>query len=186
MRTTLTTLGVLTLLAVLTALASLLPACTVGPTARQNAAGQSVANSPLDTTTMTVTPEGTNTFVATARGPVRESLLDAKGLESRSTGMVTRDVTWTNGKEHFGLASGSDFAAKGVKVNPATGLIEIAEFSTSSSEPLRALNEALDRYKDVWAKLSEEQRKQVEAQMEAIKVVSPPLLEAIKAVLVGP
>jgi len=176
----------LALVLALVGLLALLPACgSVGPTAKQSAAGQTTANSPLDTTTMTVTPDGTNTFVATARGPVRESLLDAKGLESRSTGMVTRDVTWTNGKEHFGLASGSDFAAKGVKVNPATGLIEIAEFSTSSSEPLRALNEALDRYKDVWAKLSEEQRKQVEAQMDAIKVVSPPLIDALRAVLAG-
>lgn len=182
MRTTLTMLAAC-------AIASLLPACAVGPTATQNAKGQVTANSPLNTVNMLQTPAGDNTFNANGAGPVRESMLDKKGVEVRSVGIVPRSVTYTNGESHFALDSGSDVSAEGVEVTFGSGgvpSIKVAKFSTSSSEPLRALNEALDRYKDVWAKLSEEQRKQVEAQMEAIKVVSPPLLEAIKAVLVGP
>lgn len=166
-------------------IASALGGCAVGPTAAQNAAGQKVANSPLDTTTMTVTPDGTNTFVATARGPVRESLVDNDGIEARSTGMVTRDVIWTDGQHRLSIASGSDILAEGVSVNPATGQVNIAKFSTSSSEPMRALNEALDRYRDVWAKLSEEQRAAVEAQLGALEAIAPPLLDALRAILSG-
>ena len=168
--------------------AALLAGCAVGPTAKQGPGGQTVANSPLDTTTMSVTPEGANTFTATARGPVRESLLDKDGVEARSTGMVTRDVTWSDGKQHFSLASGSDFEAEGVEltVNPAgIPTFKVKKFSTSSAEPLRALNEALDRYREVWATLSQEQRKAFEANLDAIKVVSPPLFEAIRSVLAG-
>lgn len=166
----------------------LLPACVVGPSASQNAAGQKITNSPLDTTTMTITPDGTNTFVATARGPVRESLVDSEGIEARSTGMVTRDLTFVlspDGTKRFSLASGSDISATGFRMNPVTGLVEVQEFSTISSEPLRALNESLAHYKDVWSKLSDDQRRTFEAQLDTVKLISPDLFDALKAILTG-
>lgn len=163
----------------------LLSGCTVGPTASQNAAGQKTANSPLDTTTMTVTPDGTNTFVATARGPVTEALVDDEGIESRTTGMVTRRIIWTRDGQRLSIDSGSDITAKGVVIDPATGRVQVDEFATISSEPLRALNEALDRYQAVWAKLSEEQRAAIEAQFRAIEAVAPPLFDALRTILAG-
>lgn len=178
-------MGVSIVLCLAVAASVLLSGCTVGPTASQNAGGQKTANSPLDTTTMTVTPDGTNTFVATARGPVTEALVDDEGIESRSTGVVPRRVIWTRDGQRLSIDSGSDINAKGVVIDPATGRVEVAEFSTSSSEPLRALNEALDRYQAVWAKLSEEQRAAVEAQFKAIETIAPPLLDAIRTVLSG-
>ena len=162
-----------------------LSGCTVGPTASQSAAGQKVANSPLDTTTMTVVPDGTSTFVATARGPVTESLVDDEGIESRTTGMVTRRIIWTRDGQRLSIDSGSDITAKGVTIDPATGRVRVDEFATISSEPLRALNEALDRYKDVWSKLSEEQRAAIEAQFRAIEAVAPPLIDALRTILSG-
>lgn len=163
----------------------------VGPEGTQSVTGQKSANSPLDRATMIAAPDGSGTFTADARGPVRESLVDNEGIEARSTGMVTRDVIWTDGTNRVSVASGSDLdiLAKGVEINPLTGTwkVDQAHLKTSSSEPMRALNEALDRYASVWAKLSEEQRAALEAQyaalVETVKVTVPAAADVLKGLL---
>lgn len=155
----------------------------VGPTATQNAAGQRTANSPLDTTNMTVTPEGVSTFSATARGPVTEALVDDAGIESRTTGIVPRRIIWTRDGQRLSIDSGSDIQAEGVEIDPATGSIKVARFSTSASEPLRALNEAIADFAPVWMKFSEDEKQRFLAAMEAVKATAPGLFEILAAAL---
>lgn len=101
----------------------------------------------------------------------------------RKTGQVTREISWRSGDNQVLVSTGADLAAKNVSVDPATGVISIGEFTTSSSEPIRALNESLDRYQAVWATLSEDQRAAIEAQFDAIKVISPDLFDVLKAAI---
>lgn len=160
----------------------------VGPEGTQSVRGQKSANSPLDRATMIAAPDGSGTFTADARGPVTEALVDDQGIESRTTGIVPRRVIWSSGDgRRLSIDSGSDISARGVEIDPGAGTIKVAEFSTSSSEPLRALNEALDRYQNVWAKLSEEQRAALEAQyaalVESVKVTVPAAADVLKAIL---
>lgn len=168
---------------------------TVGPKASQGIAGQDTANSPLDTVTMTQQPAGengdfANTFTGTARGPFRETLIDDSGIESRGTGEIRRDISWVSPDgNRLSIVSGSDVALESFEVTTPDGqhIVKLAGLSTATSEPLRAGNEALDRYKEVWIKLSAEQRLVIESAnatwLESVKAVSPELFGVLKTML---
>jgi hypothetical protein len=116
--------------------------------------------------------DSTNGPVSTVKQTTGENLV-------RKTGQVTREISWRDGERQLLISTGADITAEAVSVDPATGVLSIGKFGTSSSEPIRALNESLDRYQSVWSTLSQEQRAAIEAQFDAIKVISPDLFDVI-------
>jgi hypothetical protein len=120
--------------------------------------------------------DSTNGPVSTVKQTETENLV-------RKTGQVTREISFRDGQRTLLISAGSDLSAEGVTIDPASGVLTVGRFSTSSSEPIRALNEGLDRYQAVWAQLSQEQRAAIEAQLDAIKVISPDLFDVLKGLI---
>lgn len=163
------------------------PGCqAVGPTRSQGAAGQTTANSPLNATTIKFGGSEGETWTSEHAGPGASIDMGADGFSAVKTGQVTRDIAWSDPDgRRFSLSAGSDFAAVGVEVfQGGAPLLKIAEFSTSSSEPVRALNEALDRYGAVWQSLSADQRAVIEAQVAAIEAAVPEVAGLLGKLLV--
>ena len=120
--------------------------------------------------------DSTNGPVSTVKQTESENLV-------RKTGQVTREISFRDGQRTLLISAGADLSAEGVTIDPASGVLTVGRFSTSSSEPIRALNEGLDRYQAVWAQLSQEQRAAIEAQLDAIKVISPDLFDVLKGLI---
>jgi hypothetical protein len=120
--------------------------------------------------------DSTNGPVSTVKQTESENLV-------RKTGQVTREISFRDGQRQLLISTGADISAEAVVIDPANGVMNIGRFSTSSSEPIRALNEGLDRYQAVWAQLSQEQRAAIEAQLDAIKVISPDLFDVLKGLI---
>jgi hypothetical protein len=100
--------------------------------------------------------DSTNGPVSTVKQTESENLV-------RKTGQVTREISFRDGQRQLLISTGADISAEAVVIDPANGVMNIGRFSTSSSEPIRALNEGLDRYQAVWAQRSQEQRAAIEA-----------------------
>lgn len=160
------------------------PGCqAVGPTREQTIGGVKSRNSPLNGTA--IVEEG-GSFTAEHSGPLSAITMTADEFRANKPNQVTRDIAYRdpNGRS-LTISSGSDLYAKGVRVNVGDAqVVTIDEFSTSSSEPIRAANEALDRYKEVWVSLSADQRAVIEAQVAAIEAAVPEVAGLLGRLLV--
>lgn len=114
--------------------------------------------------------DGAKSGTATGTGPARFTSITESEIQTIQSGTVPRDL-WIkllpDGTRQFNLSTGTDIRARDVKVNPATGEISIGEFSTVTSEPIRAANEGLDRFIEIVKTLAPEQRQAIIAQFEA-------------------
>ena len=77
--------------------------------------------------------DSTNGPVSTVKQTESENLV-------RKTGQVTREISFRDGQRTLLISAGSDLSAEGVTIDPASGVLTVGRFSTSSSEPIRALN----------------------------------------------
>jgi hypothetical protein len=178
--------GPLLVLAMACLLAVSLPGCqAVGPV--RTVGTVQTSNDPLNASSVV---EGTDEFgnptIAwndSTNGPVSTVKQTETENLVRKTGQVTREISFRDGQRTLLISAGSDLSAEGVTIDPASGVLTVGRFSTSSSEPIRALNEGLDRYQAVWAQLSQEQRAAIEAQLDAIKVISPDLFDVLKGLI---
>lgn len=152
-----------------------LPACAVGPQLKGPVG--SATNSPLDALDLDY---ANDQYRIDSSRPTTSISADGEGFDKIATGVPTRDVTIrTPAGYAANLSSGSDieFAADKLKViDIATGKVLIdgagLSFSTVTSEPTRAGNEALDRLQTVWEQLSADQRAAIEQQLEAIDSIA--------------
>ncbi len=168
-------------LAILSCLACCCLGCTTGPTATQNRAGLESTNSPLNKVTQ-IDDQGTiSSEVASTTDWIHSTPGDTV---SHTTGQVTRTVLFKDGTgKELSLRSGSDISATGVKLDPATGTLEIGTFSTSASAPLTALGDLQAKYQDTFTHLSDNQRLAVQSAMDSIKTVAPDLFSLIAKAL---
>lgn len=126
---------------------------------------------------------------ASGVGPARYTSITGDHVQTMQSGTIPRDVFATvnaDGSIQFNLSSGSDISAKGVEFNPATKALKVAEFSTLTSEPLRAHNEAYDRLVAYWASRDEASKQAILAQLDTIKSISSDIVPLIKAALGAP
>lgn len=93
---------------------------------------------------------GGGTWHGNSVGPNAYATLDADGTQEMSTGVTPRRIFYDRDTGRLVVSSGSDISASGVKYDGKTGKLEIASFTTSSSEPIRAGNEAFDRLAAAW------------------------------------
>ncbi len=171
-------------LVLLALMVGVLAACgSVGPTREQTIGGVRSTNSPLNGTA--IVEEG-GSFTAEHSGPLSAITMTADEFRANKPNQVTRDIAYRdpNGRS-LTISSGSDLTAKGVRISVGEDqVVSIDEFSTSSSEPIRAANEALDRYADVWKSLSADQRAVIEARVKAIGEAVPEVAEIVARLLV--
>lgn len=81
----------------------------------------------------------------------------------------------------FVAASNMDMTIGELKLPDGT-VIKDFTWSVKTSETIRALNEALDRFKEIWPKLSEEQRKALEA---TVNQIAPGLFKVLEMLATG-
>lgn len=139
----------------------------VGPRMTQDASKVSYENpSPV---TLTIS-DGDKIGSATGTGPARFTSITNGKLQTLQTGSVPRDMfieLRPDGTKQFNLSTGTDIRAKGFKWDPVTGALSLDEFSTVTSEPLRAANEGLDRFIEIVRVLTPAQRDVLISQFEA-------------------
>lgn len=105
--------------------------------------------------------DGAKSGSATGAGPARYTSITEGQVQTIQTGTVPRDLfvrVAPDGSKQFNLSTGTDIQAKGLKFDTLTGNLSIAEFSTLTSEPLRAANEGLDRVAKMMETLTPAQR----------------------------
>lgn len=112
----------------------------------------------------------------------------ATGTEAFYVNSNPRNVTinvMPDGTRQVSIAGGTDVTGKGLKVDPSTGLIEVAEFSTVASEGIRASNESLIALRDYWANLTQAQRDAALAEIETTGKVTESMVPLVLQFLSG-
>ena len=112
----------------------------------------------------------------------------ATGTEAFYVNSNPRNVTINvlpDGTRQVSIAGGTDVTGKGLKVDPETGLIEVAEFSTIASEGVRASNESLVALESYWAGLTQAQRDAALAQIETTGQVTESMVPLVLQFLSG-
>lgn len=125
---------------------------------------------------------------ASGVGPARFTSITQNEVQTMQTGTTPRDLFFVKDKEgvvRFNLSSGTDIQAEGLDFDVTTGSFRVDKFGTSSSEPLRAGNEAYDRLVAYWAALSADQKEARLAEIEALKVTAPELADLILGIVTG-
>jgi hypothetical protein len=129
------------------------------------------------------------TLALDGAGPGRYLYLDKDSVETQSTGSTNRSMFYDGATGRFVLDSGSDVTAEGVEIRPngdgKLGLVKIEKFSTISSEPTRASNEAYDRLAEVWKARDEASKEAILAEIDALKITAPEIADAIIGLLSG-
>ena len=122
-------------------------------------------------------------------GPGRHLLLTDESIETQSVGSTNRSLFYDAKTGRLVLDSGSDITAEAVEVRPdgdgRLGLIKIGRFTTSSSEPTRASNEAYDRLAAVWQARDQASKEALLAEIEALKITAPEVASALLTFLGG-
>jgi hypothetical protein len=108
--------------------------------------------------------------VANGTGPARFTSITGDEVQTFQTGTTPRDLflKLPDGSQ-LNLSSGTDIEAEGLAFNPKTGEFKVAKFGTSSSEPIRAGNEAYDRLVGYWATRDEASKQAILAELQAIE-----------------
>lgn len=112
----------------------------------------------------------------------------ATGSEAFYVNSNPRNVTinlMPDGTRQVNVAGGTDVTGKGLKIDPETGLIEVAEFSTIASEGVRASNESLVALRDYWANLTQAQRDARLAEIETTGQVTSDMVPLVVQFLSG-
>lgn len=126
--------------------------------------------------------------VASGIGPARYTSITGDEVQTFQTGTTPRDL-WLelrpDGTRKLNLSSGTDIQIEGLTVDPESGAIAVAKFGTSSSDPIRAGNEAYDRLVAYWTSLSEAQKEARLAEIDALKVTAPEIAEFILKTISG-
>lgn len=163
-----------------------LSACqTVGPTAKIDRGKTSIqSGSPVTLQIEDDDKKG----IANGVGPARYTSITEGEVQTFQTGTTPRDV-WIrkspDGALQFNLSSGTDVQAEGLEFDAATGSFKVKRFGTSSSEPIRAGNEAYDRLVAYWTSLSADQKEARLAEVEALKVTAPELADMLVSIFAG-
>ena len=163
-----------------------LSACqTVGPTAKIDRGKTSIeSGSPVTLQIEDDDKKG----IANGVGPARYTSITEGEVQTFQTGTTPRDV-WIrkspDGALQFNLSSGTDVQAEGLEFDAATGSFKVKRFGTSSSEPIRAGNEAYDRLVAYWTALSQDQKEARLAEIEALKVTAPELADMLVSIFAG-
>lgn len=184
------------------------PGCTMGPEMSATDANFTTKNDGKNTVRSTFFDEDGKpvTWSAATTGATSEIQQDSTGVTGNYTGAIPnsgtiflpgRPLLDKDGKPYldkkgnpimsatesvsFVAASNMDMSI-GKLTRPDGTVIENFQWSVKTSETIRALNEALDRFKEIWPKLSEEQRKALEA---AVNQIAPGLFEVLKMLAGG-
>lgn len=169
---------------------AVLGGCSVGPIRQMTAGGVNTSNSVMPAVNMidetgTMTGEATNTASA--------ERIDADGVWGTDVGTGRRRFVYSTGGTaedgsalgtQFVLSAADDVSADRVAYNPRTGLIEIDGFQSGVSEPTRASNEALDRYREIWDSLTEDQRQVLQTYAAEIGDAIPTVADVVMKLLV--
>lgn len=115
---------------------------------------------------------------ANGPGPARYTSVTDSGVQTIQTGSTPRDLYFSlpNGTRLV-LSSGTDILAKGVEFNPATNMLRVAEFGTSASEPLRALERLQELAMAYAAARDEASKEAIVAQIRAMEATAPALVQ---------
>lgn len=184
------------------------PGCTMGPSVELVDAGSKTGNDGKNVVRSVYTDADGNpvSWQAVTTGPTSEIQQDETGVVGNYAGAIpnsgtiflpARPVIGKDGKAlvdkdgnvvlgqpesiSFVAASNMDMSI-GKLVRPDGTVIENFTWAVRPSETIRALNEALDRFKEIWPKLSEEQRKALES---AVNGIAPGLFEVLKSLATG-
>jgi len=167
----------------LTTIAAAVCGCqSVGNRVSQDARHADIRTGTPNTLTMA---DADGQWTANSVGASGWTSMDSNGVERFHQGSTPREIYWDRDKGRLVISSGSDITAKGVMIDPASGTIQLQEFSTISSENTRALSEANAALVAYWSTLTDAQRAahvaDVEAWKESGSTLAPVLLEIIKA-----
>ena len=120
-------------------------------------------------------------------GPARYSSITDKGIDTLQTGTTPRDIVFTRAKDgvmRFGFNSGTDFRAGLVKFDPVTGALEIRDFDSSASAPLKALERITELVTAYHAARDQASKDAIIAEIQMIGAVIPEvaakIVEALK------
>ena len=177
------------LIALTLLVAACLPGCagTIGDKATQVADKIDTTNRGPTSARMVDKERGT--LALDGAGPGRYLYLNKDSVETQSTGSTNRSLFYDGGTGRFVLDSGSDVTAENVEIRPngdgKLGLVKIGKFSTISSEPTRASNEAYDRLAEVWKARDEASKEAILAEIDALKITAPEVADALFAFLSG-
>lgn len=131
-----------------------------------------------DTMRATISSTGTGGFIS-------QSAEETQAFYNGTNPRNVRVDLLPDGTRRINLAGGSDFNAEGVEWTASTGDFKASKLTLSSSEPIRATNEALDRLVTYWTALSADQRAariaELEAASKAGDTFAPVILSLIKA-----
>lgn len=126
--------------------------------------------------------------IANGVGPARFTSITEGEVQTFQTGTTPRDL-WVrktpDGSLQFNLSSGTDVQAEGLEFDAGTGSFKVKRFGTSSSEPIRAGNEAYDRLVAYWTSLSQDQKEARLAEIDALKVTAPELADMLVSIFAG-
>ena len=121
-------------------------------------------------------------------GPARYSSVTDKGIDTLQTGTTPRDIVFTKGKDgtfRFGFQSGTDFRAGLVKFEPQTGALEIRDFDSSASAPLKALERITELVTAYHAARDQASRDVIIAEIKMIGEVMPEVAAKVIEGLLG-
>lgn len=112
----------------------------------------------------------------------------ATGTEAFFVNNNPRNVTINlqpDGTRQVSIAGGTDVTGKGLKIDPETGTIEVAEFSTLASPLFEKSNESLVALRDYWANLTQAQRDAAIAEIETTGKVTEAMVPLVLQFLSG-
>lgn len=101
-------------------------------------------------------------------------IVQSKGGTSNRTVVMSKKP---DGNVQLALSSDTDIAAESLSFDNSTGNFEVRGFSTTVSEPQRALNEGLANVQAYWVSLSADQREARIADLKAIEAAGGQLGE---------
>lgn len=101
-------------------------------------------------------------------------IVQSKGGTSNRTVVMTKKP---DGNVQLALSSDTDISAESLSFSNTTGDFEVRGFSTSVSEPQRAINEGLANVQAYWTSLSADQREARIADLKAIEAAGGQLGE---------
>jgi hypothetical protein len=155
---------------VVLALAVMMPMCgcvaRVGSASSTDIKGTGYTNGSPNTIGLTGVDEN---WTANGTGPQQYTQMDDSGLQTFRQGSTPREIFYDKATGRLVISSGSDVSAEGISFDPESGKVKVAKFSTVSSEPIRAGNEAFDRLVTYWSARDEASK---EAIVEALKTAT--------------
>lgn len=171
----------------LAALAMFGVACTpIGNRVASNATRTDVRTGTPNTLTMT---DADGQWTANSVGPSGWTAIDQDGIERFHQGSTPRELFYDRDTGRLVLSSGTDIMAKGITIDPAAGMVQVQEFSTLASEPIRAQNEAFGLLSQWWGQLTQAQKDAHIADAQAAQALgdtfAPVLLELFKLAATG-